>query len=121
MKFAKILQSELVPEWKKAYIGYKELKYLITLIKRSLEEQQLSQQSQQQSNQQSRQEQERCENLNVDGSISTDFTEISIPIPEKQLSSLSSKSSNFINRFKSFSKKGKSPCSSSRSKLRKLF
>lgn len=125
MKFAKVLRSELVPEWKKAYIDYKELKRLIAFIKRSLGEQQSSQQSNQQSNQQSRQEQERCESLNANDSISMNSTEISIPIPEqteRRLSNLSSKSGSFIDKIKSFSKGRKySLKNSSRSKLRKLF
>ena len=35
MKFAKILQSELVPEWKKQYINYRGLKRLLKSIDRS--------------------------------------------------------------------------------------
>jgi SPX domain protein involved in polyphosphate accumulation len=120
MKFAKILQSELVPEWKKAYIDYTGLKRLITSIKRSLKEQQSSQQSHQQ-------EQERCESLNENNtnfSISTNSTEISIQIPqqtEKRLSNLSSfRSNSFLSRFKNLPKRGKSSVNSSRSKFRKI-
>src|ERR1051325_11609672 len=34
MKFARILRSELVPEWKKKYINYKGLKVLLKSIER---------------------------------------------------------------------------------------
>src|SRR5437764_9969749 len=35
MKFAKVLEIELVPEWKKKYIDYKGLKRLLKSIERS--------------------------------------------------------------------------------------
>src|SRR5436305_12750558 len=38
MKFARILRSELVPEWKKQYINYKYLKRLLKPIKKSIGE-----------------------------------------------------------------------------------
>ncbi|GBB90283.1 hypothetical protein RclHR1_01720004 [Rhizophagus clarus] len=119
MKFAKVLQSELVPEWKKAYIDYKGLKRLLASIKRSLKEQQSSQQSQQsqQSHQQSLHEQERCNSVNTNVSISSNHTEISIPIPQQsgnRISNSSSKPDSYLNRLKSFSKKRKTSLSSSR-------
>jgi SPX domain protein involved in polyphosphate accumulation len=57
MKFAKILQEELVPEWRKKYIDYKGLKRLL----KSIQQEAL----------------QTCESLDTDGPA-----EVSITIPQ---------------------------------------
>jgi len=105
MKFAKVLQSELVPEWRKQYIDYKGLKRLLTSVKRS-------------------QEQERC---GRNDSVTMDSTNVSITIPqptEKHDSNLSTKPGNLMSIFKNLSntlQRRKTSYDSPRSKLRKIF
>ena len=61
MKFAKILQTELVPEWRKKYIDYKGLKRLLKSVKQESIQ--------------------ACESLDTNGP-----TEVSITIPQQTAS-----------------------------------
>src|SRR3954471_20473653 len=75
MKFAKVLQSELVPEWRKKYIDYKGLKRLLKSVKQEAIQ--------------------ACESLDTNGP-----TEVSITIPQPTASVQQPKrSQNIVNRI----------------------
>lgn len=74
MKFAKILQTELVPEWKKKYIDYKGLKRLL----KSIQQESL----------------QTCESLDTNGPA-----DVSITIPQPTASVQQPKCLDILNRM----------------------